>query len=334
VATTRAPGTAAPRAGGHGVSLFGHEPVTYQPSSLHGPERSYVEANCTTDIWIELLHAGGFEPLAVMGVTVRVDFEGDQWTFFKPHAEDLLVLFGIETHEAQPYRPLPIQLVEQIAAGRTLIVEVDSWYLPDGHGTSYRQAHVKTSIGIEMIDPEAERLFYYHATGLHELAGEDYRGIFRLGREFSSDVLPPYVDLVRFDAGHPLEGDELKAAARSILRHHLGTRPSQNPFIAFGAQLDRELPRLLEGDLESYHAYAFATARMLGAAFELASSHVEWLLGEPGRAAAAALTRIVEGSKALSFKLARRRAFDPSVLIDELASSWDESMTRLDELVG
>ena len=55
---------------------------------------------------------------------------------------------------------------------------------------------------------------------------------------------------------------------------------------------------------------------MLGAAFELAPAHVDWLFGERGRAAADALTRIVEGCKALSFKLARRRAFDPSELID------------------
>lgn len=334
MATTRSRQAAASSSGRHAFALFGHDPATYRHHWLHGPERSYVEANCSTDIWIELLHAAGFEPLATMGMTMKVDFEGDQWTFFKPLAEDLALLYGIETHEAQPYRPIPVQLVEQITEGRTLIVEVDSWYLPDGHGTSYRQSHVKTSIGVEMIDPASERLYYYHATGLHELSGEDYRGVFRLGREFSPDVLPPYVDLVRFDAGQALEGAELKAAARMILRRHLDARPGRNPFVAFGAQLERELPRLLEGDLAIYHAYAFATVRMLGAAFELAGSHVEWLLGESGSRAAEALTRIVEGSKALSFKLARRRAFDPGTLIDELASSWVEATSRLDELVA
>lgn len=311
--------------------LFGLEPATYRHHWLHGPERAYVEANCSTDIWIELLHAAGFEPLAAMGMTLKVDFEGDQWTFFKPLAEDLALLFGIETHEAQPYRPIPVQLVEQISEGRTLIVEVDSWYLPDGQGTSYQRDHVKTSIGVEMIDPRAERLYYFHATGLHELSGEDYLGIFRLGREFSPDVLPPYVDLVRFDAGRPLQGDELKAAARSLLHRHLEARPVRNPFFAFGEQLERELPRLLAGDLAAYHAYAFATVRMLGAAFELAGSHVDWLLGKPGQPATAALTRIVEDSKALSFKLARRRPFDPSELIQGLASAWEEAMNRLDE---
>ena len=42
-----------------------------------------------------------------MGFTLRMDFEGDQWTFFKPPPEDLELLFGIDIHEMQPYRPLP-----------------------------------------------------------------------------------------------------------------------------------------------------------------------------------------------------------------------------------
>ena len=56
---------------------------------------------------IELLHARGDEPLAALGFTLRMDFEGDQWTFFKPPPEDLEQLFGIDVHEMQPYRPLP-----------------------------------------------------------------------------------------------------------------------------------------------------------------------------------------------------------------------------------
>ena len=71
------------------------------------------------------------QPLAAMGCTVRMDFEGDQWTFFKPFPEDLELLFGIDVHEMQPYRPLPEQAAQQIAQDRTLIVELDSWYLPD-----------------------------------------------------------------------------------------------------------------------------------------------------------------------------------------------------------
>ena len=50
--------------------------------------------------------------------------------------EDLERLYGIDIHEMQPYRSLPEQIAEQIAAGRTIIVELDSWYLPDTAATA------------------------------------------------------------------------------------------------------------------------------------------------------------------------------------------------------
>jgi len=315
------------------TSLLGLDPATYQRHLLHGPERSYAETNCYTDILIEMVHAAGGEPLAAMGAAVRIDFEGDQWTFFKPPAEDLELLFGIDIHEMQPYRPLPDQTAEQIEQGRTLIVELDSWYLPDTAATSYRREHVKSSAVMEAIDRAGERLRYFHGTGLHELSGEDYRGVFRLADGFSEDLLPPYTELVRFDAGRRLEGAELREAARARLRHHLARRPPENPFARFAEQLERELPRLLEGSAADYHAYAFATVRMAGSAFEATASHVDWLaLGTP--AISGALARIVEGCKVLSFRLARRRPFQLGPVLEGLAGAWDEAMTRLDDAVG
>jgi len=313
------------------VSLLELDPAAYRSHPLHAPERTYAETNCYTDILIELLHARGEEPLATMGCTVRMDFEGDQWTFFKPFVEDLELLFGVDVHEMQPYRPLPEQAAEQIAEGRTLIVELDSWYLPDTAATSYRSEHVKTSVVVEGIDPAGERLRYFHATGLYELAGEDYRGVFRLGRDFSDDVLPPYTELVRFDAGRALRDEDLRNAAQALLRRHLAHRPATNPFLRFAAQLERDLPRLLEGDASEYHAYAFATVRMAGSAFEVAGTQAEWLLGDEAARACEALQRIVEGCKVLSFRLARRRAFDPGETLSALTTAWDEAMGRLDD---
>jgi len=315
------------------TSLLGLDPDRYRPHALHAPQRTYTEINCYTDIIVELLHARGLEPLAALGATVRLDFEGDQWTFFKPPPEDLELLFGVDIHEMQPYRPLPDQTAEQLERGQTLIVELDSWYLPDTAATSYRREHVKSSAVMESIDREGERLRYFHGTGLHELQGEDYRGVFRLGRAFSEDVLPPYTELVRFEVcAHP-DGRELRELARERLRHHLALRPAGNPFERFAAQLERDLPRLLEGDAAGYHAYAFATVRMAGSTFEATASHVDWLTGEPN-AISAALGRIVQGCKVLSFKLARRRAFEPGPALAELASAWDEAMTRLDDVIG
>ena len=314
------------------TSLLGLDPSTYRPHALHSPERSYPETNCYTDILIELLHARGEEPLAAMGATVRIDFEGDQWTFFKPPPEDLEELFGLDIHEMQPYRPLPDQAAEQIALGHTLIVELDSWYMPDTAATSYRSEHVKSSVAIESIDRDGESMRYFHAAGLYELSGEDYRGVFRLGRGFSEDVLPPYTELVRFDAGPRLRDEELLAAARRRLRHHLDRRPATNPFVRFGEQLERDLPRLLEGEASDYHDYAFATVRMAGSAFEAAGAHVEWLLEDAGEISDS-FAQIVNGCKVLSFRLARRRAFEPAPTIAELARAWDEALSRLDAAV-
>jgi hypothetical protein len=323
--------------GGEGngmVSLLGLDPGAYEPHPLHGAGRSYLETNCYTDILIEFVHARGDEPLAMMGCALTVDFEGDQWTFFKPRPEDMVRLYGIEIHEMQPYRPLPQQIVEQIEMGRTLIVELDSWYLPDTAATSYRSEHVKSSVVAESIDLDAERLRYFHGAGYHELEGEDYRGVFRLGRELSPDVLPPYTELARLDAGPRLAGEELRDAARELLAENLSRRPADNPFERFGAQLALDLPRLLEGDAQTYHDYAFATVRMVGSAFEVGASHVRWALGEEGGAAAGSMDEIVAGCKTLSFKLARRREFDPAPAIGALGSAWEASFAELARVLG
>jgi hypothetical protein len=310
------------------VSLFGLDPGTYERHPVHGHDRAYPETNCYTDIIVELLHARGDEPLAAMGIVMRLDFEGDQWTFFKPTQGDVELLFGVDIHEMQPYRSLPGQIAAQIADGRTVIVELDSWFLPDTHATSYRSAHVKTSVAVEAIDVSGERMRYFHGPGYHELEGEDFRGA------FEPALLPPYTEIVRFDAGPRLQGEELRAAALDLLRTHLERRPKGNPFERFAAQLGEELPELLAGDAQAYHDYAFATVRMLGSAFEVGASYSDWLLGERGADAAAAMGRIVETSKVLSFRLARRREFDPQPYLVEMAGAWDEAMTALDGAVA
>lgn len=312
------------------VSLSRQDPSVYRSHGLHGPDRVYRETNCYADVIIELLHACGHEPLAAFGHLVRMDFEGDQWTFFKPPPDDLELLYGIDIHEMQPYRPLPEQIAEQLEQGRTMIVEVDAWHLPDTAATSYRTEHVKTSVAADAIDIAGERLRYFHATGLHELTGTDYRGAFRLDGA-ADGMLPPYAELVRFDAGEPLGREELRSAARELLHRHLRRRPRGNPFARFGEHLGRELPRLLAGDLDEYHAYAFATVRMAGSAFEVAADHIRWLEGEAAGDVTAAMAEIVEGCKTLSFRLARRRPFDLEPPIAALGGAWERAMSGLAE---
>jgi hypothetical protein len=317
------------------VGLLGLDPAEYVSSALHHPDRTFRETNCYVDIWIELLHARGIDPASLMAFACVVDFEGDQWTFFKPPPEDLLLLHGIDVHEMQLYRPVVDHIVEQLKAGRTIIIEADSFYMPDRAATSYRTAHVKSSIAIEAIDPSGERLRYFHGPGYYEACGEDYRGLFRLGRAFSEDVLPPYTEIVRFDAGPRLDGKELRGAAHEALRRHLARRPERNPWVAFGERLSSDLPELLAGTDSAYHAYAFATVRQCGAAFESARSFVEWL-ADPACAdacaAAEALGRQVDGAKALLLRLARRRAFDPAPAIKQLADDWEKAIHALERL--
>jgi len=315
---------------GRMVSLFGHDPATYRPHDLHvADDRVYLETNCYTDVVIELVHARGDEPLAILGSLVRLDLEGDQWTFFKPDPRDLEDLLGIDIHEMQPYRSIPDQIAEQLAVGRTMTVELDAWFLPDTASTSYRREHVKTTVVPEAIDRDGEMLRYYHNTSLHTLSGADYRGIFRIDGSSSDDVLPPYTELVRFDAGPRLDGDALRRAAVGSLRRHLQRSDTDNPFRRFGRRLEADLPMLLSGDEAFYHAYAFATVRMAGAGFELLAAHVDWALGVDAAAAIAPLGRIVEGTKTLGFKLARRRPFDAAPSIEAMAADWDEAMAAL-----
>jgi hypothetical protein len=314
--------------------LFPVEPVTYEPHPLHADERAYAETNCYADILIEMLHARGDEPAAALGRGIRTDFEGDQWTFFKPDPHDLEELYGLDIHEVQPYRSLPDQVAEQLESGRTLIIELDSWYLPDTHATAYRREHVKSSAVMAGIDRERRRLHYFHNRGLYELDGDDYDGALRLHLAPGDDHLPPYVELVRFDAGERLEGAALREASRRLFRQHVRRRPRTNPFSRFAVALESDLPRLLEQSHEDYHAYAFATVRMAGSAFELCSSHVEWLFGEEAAPARGAFDAIVAGSKALSFKLARRKPFDPQPLVSGLAEAWDEAMAAVDALAA
>jgi hypothetical protein len=311
------------------TSLWGIDPAAYAPHRLHGPGRTYTETNCYVDVLIELLHARGDEPMAMLGFTVRTDWEGDQFTYGKPPYADLDRLFGIDVHEMLPYRSLPEHIEEQLGQGRTLLLEIDAWYLPDTAATSYRREHLKTTVAPETIDRGAERMRYFHNAGFFELEGEDYRGAFRMLDHFTDDVMDPFTELVQFDAGPRHQGDQLKHEAWNILKHHYARRPKRNPFAAWGEQLRLDLPRLLDGAEEDYHAYAFVTVRMVGSAFELCADHLEWALGDAGAAAAAALRRIVDGSKTMSFRLARRRQFDPEPAVTELAHAWDEGMEEL-----
>ncbi len=70
---------------------------------------------------------------------------------------------------------------------------------------------------------------------------------------------------------------------RALAGRHLRRRPRDQSVRAFRRPARADLPRLLDGDPSEYHAYAFATVRMAGSAFEVAAAHARWLLGERRR---------------------------------------------------
>ncbi|HLH66942.1 MAG TPA: DUF1839 family protein [Solirubrobacteraceae bacterium] len=312
------------------VALCGLDPRTYEPHRLHLPPRTYLETNCYADALIELVHARGGEPLAMLGFTLATDWDGDQFTYAKPPAADLRLLYGIDVHEMLPYRPLDEHIELALSQGRTLMLEADAWHLPDTAATSYRREHLKTTIVAEAIDPAAQRLRYLHNAGLFELEGEDYRGALALDADRAAGAMEPFCELVRFDAGPALRGAQLRECALSLAAEHLRRRPRRSPFEAWGQRLGEDLERLAGGTEGDYHAYAFVTVRMAGSTFELSAEHVDWLLGERGAAAAAHLRQIVETTKVLSFRLARRRPFDSAPAIAALTGAWEAATSELE----
>ena len=69
-------------------------PEAYTPHRVHGDDRIWLESNCAADLWIEVLHALGLEPLAAMGFLVSSGFDGEQWRMFKFLIEDVRRLYG------------------------------------------------------------------------------------------------------------------------------------------------------------------------------------------------------------------------------------------------
>jgi len=175
----------------------------FTPHPLHATERTWTETNCYVDVWIEVLHALGLDPVAAAAFTLNCDFEGDQWTFFKYPPEDLRTLFGLEVSEMNIWRPVVDHVEEQLAMGRLCTVEGDAWFLPDTRGVSYRSEHVKTTIVPARLDRPARHLGYFHNAGFYELGGDDFDGLFRLGEHADPAALPPYVESIRLDGTIP-----------------------------------------------------------------------------------------------------------------------------------
>jgi len=311
------------------------DPARYQRHALHAEERDWVEKNCYIDIWIEVLHAQGLEPLAMLPFTVAVDFEGDQWTFFKPPHGELWVLYGVDVQEMTVWRPLLEHVVLHTAAGRMVSTEADAFFLPDTRGTDYRAQHTKTTIIVVDVDVEQRRLGYFHNAGYFTLEGDDFAGLFRLNAPRDPAYMPLFAELIRTDRVRRLTPDQLRRHGAELLRRHTARIPTANPVEAFAARFAADLPRLQEEGLAVYHAYAFATVRQLGAAAELACLFLRWLNATDSTLAEAAdaYARLSAGMKALILKGARavnaKRPVDFAPLFQAASADWALATERL-----
>jgi hypothetical protein len=310
----------------------------YARNSLHADSAIWLEKNCYIDVSIELLHAIGLEPRAMLPFTLAVDFVGDQWTFFKPSHDELYALYGVDVQELTVWKPLLEHAREHLSAGRLISTEADAFWLPDTAGTDYRHKHTKTSIVLNDLDEGGRRLGYFHNAGYFELEGEDFDRTFRIGEPADPAFMPLYAELVLFDRAVHRPPQELRELSRQLLFKHLGRRPTSNPIERFARRFETELPELREKGIDHYHAWAFASTRQLGAAFELAAEHLAWLDSQsrPLQSAAQSLMSVASNCKVLLLKSARlmmnAKPFADAALFKTMQDDWQRAMSALEAL--
>ncbi|NYG07388.1 hypothetical protein BJ986_001875 [Phycicoccus badiiscoriae] len=283
----------------------------YTPHELHTDTLVWAETNCYVDVWIELLHSLGMQPLASAAFSLASDFEGDQWTFFKFPQEDLYAAYGIDVHEMNPWRGSLVHCVEQLQLGRLLTIEADSYYLPDTQGVSYGIEHVKSTIIPNAVDLAGRRLGYFHNAGYFELAGDDFDGVFGVGTHLPADgVLPPYVELIRLDGLVDRRATELTDISFDLLRRHLSRTPHDNPVERMSDRIRADAEWIKAEPTNTFHQWAFATVRQCGANAGLAAEYCRWLgsrrEGKPGLLEAAECwSELATTAKSVQFLMAR-----------------------------
>lgn len=308
----------------------------YVPHAMHRGERDWPETNCYADLWIEVLAALGQAPEALMGFTLTQDFEGDQFTFFKPPLEAIEALYGLSTFELAMFDTCEKHIVEQNQRGRLVLMEVDGFFLPDTRGVTYRSGHSKTTIGINEIDPAAKRLAYFHNATYAALSGEDYDGIMQSGGRTldGAAMLMPYTEFVKLPVARPTLD---LSVVLDWLRRYLQRRPAHNPLRQFEARFEAQVADLLDRPPEYFHIYAFNTLRQCGSNFELLAGHLDWLSVQAKLDLAEAIVHaraISSGMKVLQFQVARaaarRRPGGLAQHVAPLVEHYDRLMEKID----
>ncbi len=304
------------------------EPDTYQPHFTHSPDRIWPETNCYFDLWIELLHGLGLDPVPSFASALSADHDGMHWSFLKPLPEDIRRLYGLEVAEENVWMPVLDTVESGPERGVLHTVEVDSWWLPDTAGTAYRADHVKTTIVPTRVDRDRKLMWYLHNAGLYELRDDDFDGVFGLTAGASTALLP-YIEQIRSYPDRREPG-----ALQRITGEHLSRRPDGNPVQRLADGLRQAAEWLPHDGMPRFHRWAFATLRQCGATAELAADfvvHLDQLY--PGAAAAeVAFRSVASGAKSVQFKMARLatgRTVDVEAKLAHMADQWNTGMTTL-----
>jgi hypothetical protein len=271
-----------------------------------------------------------------MGMALANDFDGDQWTFYKPPHEDLFELYGLDVHELNVWRSIVENASEQLRRGRVVLTEIDSFFLPDTAGTDYRRNHVKTTIAIQSLDLDTQELRYFHNRSYHLLNGEDFVKLFRIGAPHDPQFMPFFAEFVRLNRIQTRDEASLASISRNLLKKHFSRRPFQNPVAAYRERFLSDIESLKSTGIDAYHAYAFANLRQLGSGAELLSTQLKWLEqnGQGSFSSSAdSFTSLSNGTKTLLMKSARavvvKKPADLGAMIDELAAHWQSAMHQL-----
>jgi hypothetical protein len=134
---------------------------------------------------------------------------------------------------------------------------------------------------------------------------------------------------------------QLAELSRDLWKKHLARLPRSNPVERFQQRFEQDLPWLQERGLAFYHAWAFATVRQLGSAFELAALNLRWLqslgtlqLDGPITAfeaiSAANKTLIMKGARAVN----SRRSLDVRDMFATMAADWRRGTASLADVLG
>lgn len=327
------------------LRVIGLDAGTYRRHWLHDPARPWPKTNCYADVFIEMLSALGLDPLPSMAFLLEADFDGEQWPLFKHPFADLDALYGIRVGELNGWRPLIEHVETHLGLGHLLTIDADTFHLPDAVD-AYGRLHQKSTIIAESLDRRDRHLGYFHNDSYFELGGDDFDGV--LATHEPVNRIIPYVEIIRLDRLQRRPPAELHTLALERARTALDVAPTDNPIRRLGARIASDIPWLASEPVDTFHLYAFATLRQLGAWSTLVAEFVDWIAGaataDPNPAPrdwaerpSAPFRRLAGTAKSTQFRLARvttGRTVDVAPAFETMSADYETGRRGVESLVS